>query len=189
MLLILVPPSTSAYQFAYYHTHQSTYEAAQILALVWSVVSAPFIVALGQLLRAKSPTLKQSAVGLALFGVLFYGFATYLTYGVLYGINNEMALAPTPQQSTYLAAIVYDVSFLVSDPPLFAIGLAQVMFGWLAWRSGVFADWLAVLGIIGGLCGLGTLFVYQTAYLGVIQQFALAVWALATGAILLRRRG
>jgi hypothetical protein len=68
-------------------------------------------------------------------------------------------------------------------------GLGQLLFGWLAWKSGTLPNWVSVVGIVGGIAGLLTLAVYQSAMLALLQLASFAVWGVATGTCLLRRRG
>ena len=188
LFLILGTPSSAADQLAFYQGHQSVYDLAAVTALVWGIVSVPFVVTLGTILRGKSRVLAQSAMVISLFGLLFYAFAVYLNIGALMSINAEASLAPTAGEPAFLAAILYNLTFLVSDPPLMVIGFAQILFGWLAWRSGVLPNWLAAIGVIGGVAGLLTLAVYQTNYLAVIQIVSFALWGLTTGALLLVKK-
>lgn len=60
-------------------------------------------------------------------------------------------------------------------------GLDQFLFGWLAWRSGILPNWIAVVGMVGGLAGLLTLAVYHTALLALVQLGSFTVWCFATG--------
>jgi hypothetical protein len=188
LLLILGTPSSASSQLVFFQTHQSAYLLAAVLALVWAIVSVPFILTLGTILRERSRILAQSAMVLSLFGVLFYAFAVYVNVGTLMSINNELALAPAAAEPTYQAAILYDLAFLISDPPLMVIGFAQVVLGWLAWRSGILPNWLAAIGVIGGVAGLMTIVVYQTNLLALVQVGSFAIWGLTIGALLLRNR-
>jgi hypothetical protein len=69
-----------------------------------------------------------------------------------------------------------------------AWGLGQFLFGWVAWRSVVLPNWLAIIGMLGGVAGLLTLAVYQTAVLALVQLLAFTIWGFATGLSLLRAR-
>jgi hypothetical protein len=69
-----------------------------------------------------------------------------------------------------------------------AWGLGQFLFGWVAWRSVVLPNWLAIIGMRGGVAGLLTLAVYQTAVLALVQLLAFTIWGFATGLSLLRAR-
>jgi len=56
------------------------------------------------------------------------------------------------------------LGYHLTDPGLMAWGLGQLLFGVLAWRSGVLPNWVAVIGILGGVAGLLTLAVYAESY-------------------------
>ena len=71
---------------------------------------------------------------------------------------------------------------------LMAWGLGQFLFGYVAFRSGVLPNWLALVGMLGGVAGLLTLAVYQTALLALVQLLCFTVWGFATGFSLLRAR-
>jgi hypothetical protein len=92
------------------------------------------------------------------------------------------------EDATYHAAIWSSLAYYLTDPGLMAWGLGQLLFGWIAWRSAVLPNWLAVLGIVGGVAGLLTLAVYQTSVLALVQLASFTVWAFATGVTLLRAR-
>ena len=64
-------------------------------------------------------------------------------------------------------------------------GLGQLLFGWLAWKSGVLPDWLVVVGAIGGLAGLLTLAVYQSPVFALVQLASFAIWASTAGVSIL----
>ncbi|MDE3156344.1 MAG: hypothetical protein KGN76_14675 [Acidobacteriota bacterium] len=50
------------------------------------------------------------------------------------------------------------------------------------------ANWVALVGIVGGVAGLLTLAAYQTGVLGLVQIICFAVWGFATALSLLRIR-
>lgn len=66
-------------------------------------------------------------------------------------------------------------------------GLGQFLFGRLAWKSALFPNWVAAVGMIGGLAGLLTDAVYQTAALALLQIVCFATWGFVTASMLLRR--
>jgi hypothetical protein len=96
-------------------------------------------------------------------------------------------VAPSAADATYQAAIWAKLSFFLTDPGLMTLGAGQSLFAWLAWSSGALPKSVSLVGLIGGLCGLLTLAVYQTSVLAMIQIGAFAVWGIATGIVLLRR--
>ena len=189
LLLLLAslqpPPVTPAQQLLFAASHQGAYGLFASLVLAWSVFSIPLAVTVATLLRAKSGTLALAAQLLVAIGVLLLSFGIFMHIGALLSIVAAGA-PPHAEDATYQAAIWSSLSFYLTDPGLMAWGLGQFLFGWLAWRSGVLSNWVAVVGMIGGVAGLLTLTVYQTGVLGIVQILCFAVWGFATGFSLLR---
>jgi hypothetical protein len=120
-------------------------------------------------------------------GVLLLAFATFMNIGAVLSIVAAGA-PPRPDDAKYQAAIWSGLGFYPSDPGLMAWGLGQFLFGWVAWRSVVLPNWLAIIGMLGGVAGLLTLAVYQTAVLALVQLLAFTIWGFATGLSLWRAR-
>src|SRR5664279_2631973 len=91
------------------------------------------------------------------------------------------------QEATqYQAAIWGNLSYYLTDPGLMVWGFGQFLLGWLAWKSKVLPNWTALTGLIGGVAGLLTLFVYQTSSLAMLQIASFAIWGLTSGTLLLK---
>jgi hypothetical protein len=159
------------------------------LALIWSIVTIPFVVSLRSLLRQKGGNLALSATILASFGVLLLAYGIYLYITALFSISAVSNLAPSTAEATYQAAIWANLMCYLSDPPLMALGLGQFLFGWLAWKSDILPKWFGGVGMLGGIAGLLTLAVYQTSVFALVQTGAFAIWGLTIGIIFLRGRG
>ena len=181
------PPITPAEQLLYAASHRGTYALFASVVLAWAVFSVPLASILAKLLRAKGSALASAAQLLVAVGVLLLGFGIFMHIGALLSIL-EAGAPPSAADATYQAAIWYSLSFYLTDPGLMAWGLGQFLFGWLAWRSGVLPNWVALVGIVGGVAGLLTLAVYQSGVLGLVQIICFAVWGFATGLSLLRSR-
>jgi hypothetical protein len=158
-----------------------------VLALLWAVISIPFIVGLGQLLRPKSPSLALAAVQLSAGGVLLLGYSMRMSTGAELAI---LAAGGPSSGAETLRDVEFwkSLSYTLSDPGLMTWGMGQVLFGWLAWRSSVVPNWLATIGLIGGFAGLFTDAVYQTPILALLEVACFAVWGFYTAANLARRR-
>jgi hypothetical protein len=181
------PPPTPAEMLVFAASHRTAYGWFASLVLAWAVFAVPLIVTLGALLRAKGGTLTVIAQMLSAMGVLLLAFATFMNIGAVLSIVAAGA-PPRPDDANYQAAIWSGLGFYLSDPGLMAWGLGQFLFGWVAWRSVVLPNWLAIIGMRGGVAGLLTLAVYQTAVLALVQLLAFTIWGFATALTLLRAR-
>jgi len=180
-------PRAPAELLAYIAAHRSTYAFAAVTVLVWATAAVPFIVGLRALLGAHDGNLALAATLLSAGGVLLLGFATFASIGANLAILAAGDAAPSQAQATYQAVIWGNLSFYLSDPGLMILGLGQILFARLAWKSGSLPRLVAAIGYVGGLAGLLTLAVYQTGALAVVQLGAFGVWGLATGIALLKR--
>jgi hypothetical protein len=191
LLLLLAslqpPPATPAEQLSFVVDHRTLYGLFACVVLAWAVFSIPFVVALGTMFRAKGRIQAQTATILSCAGILLLGFAIFSHVGALLSIV-AAGTPPRPEDATYQAAIWASLGYYLTDPGLMAWGLGQFMFGRSAWKSGILPNWLALVGMLGGLAGLLTLAVYQSSVLALVQIVAFTVWGFATGILLLRGR-
>jgi hypothetical protein len=187
---ILAPSSTPAQQLSSFMSNKAIYYVIALVALVWSAIALPFVAELGALLREKSGGLALAATILSGGGILLLGFARYIYVGALIAIDAASTVAPSAAQGAYQASIWANLQFYLADPPLCAWGLGQVLFGWLAWRSHVLPNWLAIVGIIGGIAGLiaSVDAPKDAVLLALLSMASFAVWGFTTGAMLLRNR-
>jgi hypothetical protein len=187
---ILAPSFTPVQQLSSFINNRAIYYIIALVALVWSAMALPFVAGLGALMREKSVGLALAATMLSGGGILLLGFARYVYVGALIAIDAASAVAPSAADSAYQASIWANLQFYLADPPLCAWGLGQVLFGWLAWRSHVLPNWLAIVGIIGGVaCLIASVDASKDAVLLALLSIAsFAVWGFTTGALLLRNR-
>lgn len=178
-------PQDPAQQIAYVAAHRPMVALEAVAALMWAVLSVPFVVALGQLLRCRSAAVAATATILSSAGMLLLGYSVRTSIGAMLAV---MAASPASRtaDAVYQVAIWRNLSFFLSDPGLMTWGFGQFLFGWLARKSRVLPDWLAWVGMLGGLAGLLTDAVYQTGLLAVVQMASFAIWGLVTGLALLR---
>lgn len=155
--------------------------------LVWAVFSIPHVIALGTMLSSKSNSFALAATILSSVGILLLGFGIYMHVGAVLSILSA-GKPPKPADAAYQLAIWTNLGYYLTDPGLMVWGFGQFLLGWLAWRSKVLPNSLAILGMIGGSAGLLTLAVYQTPALAVFQITAFAIWGIATGVTLIRRK-
>jgi hypothetical protein len=188
LLATLQPlPPTPAGQLAFAASHRTAYALFATLVLAWSVVSVPSIVTSAAMLQRDGRTLATSATILSAAGVLLLGYGIFTHVGALLSIV-AAGVPPHPDDATYQAAVWSSLRFYLTDPGLMTWGLGQFLLGRLAWRSGVLPNWVAVVGMVGGVAGLLTLAVYQTAALGLVQLLSFTIWCFATGVRLRRPR-
>ena len=183
--LLTPPPATPEELLAFAASHRIAYGLFASLILAWSVFSVPLIVTLGTILQSRGGTLAVIAQVLSAVGVLLLGFAIFTSTAAVLSIV-AAGSPPHPEDATYQAAIWSNLGFYLTDPGLMTWGLGQFLFGWITWRSSVLPNWLAIVGIIGGIAGLMTLAVYQTAVLALLQLLSFTIWGFATGHALLR---
>ena len=181
------PSSAPAELLAYASSHRALYGLFASLVLAWSVFSIPLIVTLGAMLRSRGGTFTVIAQLLSAVGVLLLGFAIFISTAALLSI--VAAGNPSrPEDAAYQVSIWSNLAFYLTDPGLMAWGLGQFLFGWVAWRSAVLPNWVAVVGMVGGVAGLLTLAVYQTPVLALVQLTCFTIWGFAAGVTLLRAR-
>ena len=181
------PPTAPADLLGYASSHRTLYGLFAGLVLAWSVFSIPLIVTLRAMLRSPGGTFTVIAQLLSAIGVLLLGFAIFVSTAALLSI--VAAGNPSrPEDAAYQVSIWSNLGFYLTDPGLMTWGLGQFLFGWVAWRSGVLPNWVAVVGMVGGVAGLLTLAVYQTPVLALVQLFCFTIWGFAAGVTLLRAR-
>jgi hypothetical protein len=181
------PPPTPADVLSFATNHRSGLGMFATLALAWAVFSVPLAFILGTLLYRQGQTLATIAQFLVSAGVLLLGFANFIRIGAVLSIA-AAGNPPRPVDAIYQVTIWSSLGYYLTDPGLMTWGLGQLLFGALAWRSGVLPNWLAAVGILGGVAGLLTLAVYQTGVLALLQTCCFAVWAFAAGVVMLRSR-
>jgi len=176
---------------SFFANNRTLYILSAVIVLTWATVSVPFVVALGTLLGDKGHSLCHSlalsATLLSAAGILLLGFGVFIFVGAGLSIVAAADLAPSPADAAYQFGVWANLSYYLTDPGLMTWGLGQFLFGMLAWNSKVLANWLAIIGLIGGSAGLLTLAVYQSSVLALVQTGCFAVWGIAMGIHLLRR--
>ena len=179
------PPKPGTYLQSF-SQHRGAYIAVAVLLVTWAVIAIPFVVSVGQTLRARGAVLASAGVLLSAVGIALLGFGSFASIGAFMALSAAGG-PPAPGEAEYQATIWWNLSFFLSDPALMTWGLGFLLFGKLAWRSGILPNWLAVLGLIGGLAGLLTLAVYRTPMLALLQVMCFAVWAITVGVKLLKK--
>lgn len=183
----LRPVPAPADRLAFFLSHRGDYLLWAVLFLTWAVFSIPFVVALGKMLRPGGAALSQAGVILSAIGISLLAFGGFAYVGAMMSITAVTDPAGSAQ-AAYQATIWSSLSYFLSDPGLMTWGLGSLLFGRLAWKSGVLPNGVAIVGMLGGLAGLLTLAVYQTPVLALLQFACFAVWGIAAGVLLFRGR-
>jgi hypothetical protein len=158
------------------------------IILGWAVFSIPFVITLGQFLRAPSAGLALSGSILSAIGIALLGFAQFAYMGAMLSIVRS-GHALEAGDAIYQATIWRNLSFFLTDPGLMIWGLGQSLLGWLARQQrNLLPRWLSTVGMISGGAGLLTLTVYQSALLALIQISMFTAWSFATAVVLLADR-
>ena len=191
VLAVLMPPAPDLpgdELLAYIDAHKPAVASAATALLVWMSVSIPFVAGLGVVLAGERKMLASAATLLCAGGILLMAFASFVSLGSFLSLAEAAKAARPAGETAFQVAVWRNLGYFMSDPGLMAWGFGQFLFALLAWNGAVFPRWLAVIGFIGGVAGLLTLAVYQTAVLALVQISAFAVWGLGTGVIVLRRK-
>lgn len=179
------PPRDAAEALSLFAARPRLVAFTATIILGWTVFSIPFVITLGQFLRAPNPGLALSAIMLSAIGIALLGFAQFAYIGAMLSIVRA-GHALGAADSIYQATIWSNLSFFLTDPGLMIWGLGQFLFGWLAWRSRVLPRWVSAVGFASGGAGLLTLAVYRSAVLALIQVAMFTVWSLATAIVMFR---
>lgn len=176
-LSLQASPSAGRYLESF-KQHHTAYVVTAVLFMTWAVIAVCFVAAVEQLLRVRGEVLARAATALSSLGIMLLAFGYFTSTGAFLAIS-AAGTPPLPAEAEYQTALWWNMSFFLSDPGLMAWGLGFLLFGKLAWKSGVLPNSIAVVGIIGGVAGLLTLAVYQTPVIALLQFLCFAVWSFA----------
>jgi hypothetical protein len=182
--VVLALPSPSAYQeLTVYKTHQTVYALLFFSIVAFNVFAITFLGGLGRLLAPRSSKVAASATLALAAGILVTGFGVVLSIGAL------AALAQLPSDPAYTTSATFEAAFwasLQSFTNAFGdafMGVGLILLGWVAWNSRIVPNWLAIIGIVGGVGAFGAIVADPLAG---ISYGAFTIWSLGVGVILLR---
>ncbi len=185
------PPSLA---LASFQNNGSLFAFGSFAAALFALTVIPYFAVLGWLLRPRGGGLSSVATLLSVIGT--FSSAISATLGNFALAQAASVTALTPADAIYQAGFWYWTLKDLAVMGFMMLGLGFAIFGGLAWKSGVLPNWLAALGIVGGLSNL-LIFntvaypVMSVGFIGpsVVEPAALTLWAFATGVLFARRRG
>jgi len=185
LAVVFALPSPNSYQeLATYKTHQTVYALLFFSIVVFSVFAVTFLAGLSRLLAPRSSKVAAGATAAIALGIVVTGLGVVLSIGAL------AALAGLPSDPTYASNATFEAAFWANLQSLTNVfgdafmGLGSILLGWVAWDSRIVPNWLAIIGVVGGL---GAVAAIVADPLAGISYFAFTIWSLAVGVIMLRR--
>jgi hypothetical protein len=157
-----------------------SYGEAVILFLV--VFATPFVASLGSVLVSRGRGLVWAAMLLSVLGMLCLALNEATLYGAFYAAANTPA--PLPGIPAYEAALWLNLDTGVNLVGIVAWGFGLLLFGLAAWNSRILPNWLALVGVIGGVAGFLVLVVSIVSF--VVLPIAFGIWCFAVP-LLVRR--
>ena len=197
ILLGFLEPSPSPLDtYSAYLSHVNLYWTDSLLVLASGVVGIPFFAGVGRLLSARSPSVSPAATLATITGILIAVLGGLLSVGAYWAIS-QVPVGSTYQSNAVFEAAVWDnLSGIFSLFGFALIGVGLILFGWLAWRSEIVPNWLAVISIVGGVAGLLFGAGFSTTAIGILGFFAFLLplitflrWGFVIGARLLMASG
>ena len=171
----------------FFETSRGSFILFAALSIVWSVVTIPVIVAIGQL--SKNDTnkgLSITSIILTSTGILLNGIVSFIYVGALLSIWNAKDIQGA--NSVYEMSIWTNLFYFMTDPALMIWGLGQLILGKILLSNANFPKWVGVITIIGVIAGLLTLIVYQTPILAILQELTLIILTSYFSLFLLRKK-
>ena len=175
-----------------YQANQSLYAFGSYSAALFGLTVIPYFAVLGTVFWRRANAVTLGATLLVAVGISAYVIGW--TLGNFAVATASTIAAPSPAVASYQAGYMYWTAKNVTIMGLVFFSLGFALFGCLAWNSRILPNWLAVVGIIGGISGLliFNVIAYDIESVGfigqaVIQPAALAIWAFAS--VLLFTRG
>ncbi|MGA7912512.1 MAG: DUF4386 family protein [Candidatus Dormiibacterota bacterium] len=185
--VVFALPSPSSYQeLATYKAHQTVYALLFFSIVVFNVFAVTFLAGLSRLLAPKLSKVAAGATASLAVGIVVTGLGVVLSIGAL------AALAGLPSDPAYTTDMTFEAAFWANLQSLTNVfgdafmGLGLILLGWVAWGSRVVPNWLAIIGVAGGL---GAFAAIVADPLAGISYFAFTIWSLVVGVIMLRRPG
>jgi hypothetical protein len=185
VLFLMGPPATTPLTLlSIYEKNQSSWAPVFYSVIGYAAVAIPTFAAVGQWLSPRSGSLARGAAYVTSAGFLTIAFGVVLSNGALIALAKSPSDAVYQPTAAFLAAFWSNMRDITDIFGQVLLGVGLLIFGRLAWRSHILPDWLAVVGVIGGVAGLISPFVAAPA---ILTYLAVTIWAFAFGAIVLER--
>ncbi|HSP10151.1 MAG TPA: DUF4386 family protein, partial [Candidatus Dormibacteraeota bacterium] len=152
LAVVFALPSANSYQeLAAYKTHQTVYALLFFSIVVFSVFAVTFLAGLSRLLAPRSSKVAAGATAALALGIVVTGLGVVLSIGAL------AALADLPSDPSYAPNATFEAAFWANLQSLTNVfgdafmGLGLILLGWVSWGSRLVPNWLAIVGVVGGL--------------------------------------
>jgi len=188
----LQPSPSPLDTYSAYLSHVNIYWTEVFLTATAGVLGIPFFAGVGRMLTSRSRSVAPAATFATVTGILVAVLGQFITTGAYWAITQ------VPVGSTYLSNAAFEAAFWNNFGGLFAlfgfalVGVGFILFGWLAWKSDIVPNWLAILAFVGGVAGLLYGAGFSSSAAGVLGFFGFilvlitfGLWGIVIGARLL----
>lgn len=184
---VLLPSSAQAGGTALsaFVSSSNTFYFGLVTSVLLALLAVPYFTALGRLLRPRGAALAAAATYLSIIGLFLYAASTVLYVALLSSIQSATGTT-NPVTAAFVANVVG-----TSSADLTLLGGAAWTFGLflyaiLSWRSRVLPNWLATVGLVGGLAGfLSFMFGAVGGAMGFVFAIAFVIWTFGSALVFL----
>jgi hypothetical protein len=150
--MVSIPePSTPQNQLSVFDAHKAAIAFSDLWFLVFALGVTPFITCLAAALRSQNRGIVWAGVFVFLFGAYTLAISNAASYSALFAISSTAA--PSSATATYEAALWYNITDGWEVLGFTAVGVGVALLSVTLWDSKIYPNWMAVLGILGGLIG------------------------------------
>jgi len=168
-----------------FESSSSLYYFGLVISVLLALLAVPYFTALGRLLRPRGAATAAAATYLSIIGLFLYAASMVLYVALLSSIQGAAGNS-NPATAAFVANVVG-----TSSADLTLLGGAAWTFGLflyaiLSWRSRIVPNWLAIVGLVGGVAGfLSFMFGVVGGAMGFVFAIAFVIWAFGSGLVFL----